>query len=86
MEFPGKAGYKITSISIVKTGSNAAAGFNLNVFTSAGVAVSDNWSVAKGSAHEFIVNGEANTAYRLTSTTNGKNFQFGDIVVTYTEI
>ena len=85
LEIPGKSGYTITKITITN-GSNCAADVAVNIFDASGNAKSTAVNTQKSSIMEFNVSGAAaNTAYRISSLTKGKNFQFDKIVVTYSK-
>ncbi len=85
IEIPGKSGYTITKI-VVTNGAGCAVNVTVNVFDASGNAKSTAVNTVKGGIMEFNISGAAaNTAYRISSLANGKNFQFDKIVVTYSK-
>ena len=84
LEFPAKAGYKLTKVVVVNS-ANCAVNAAVNVFDTAGNAMSTAVNTVKGEEMTFELSGEVNTAYRVSSLTSGKNFQFSSVTLTYSK-
>jgi len=88
LEFPAMEGYKLTSV-IATTSSGVAGSVAVNIFASDGTAMSTavNTTGSTEKALEFSLKDPvANTAYRLSSLTNGKNLQFFSVELTYEKV
>ena len=86
LEFPARSGYKITKI-VATTSGGIGGSIAVNVFNASGSAMSTAINTVTQTSKELsftLSNPAENTAYRLSSKTNGKNLQFYSVVVTYT--
>lgn len=85
LEFPQKNGYKLVKV-VVTTSSSVAGGISLWMFDRAWGPCCDPAETKSNSKEAFtfvLEASKANTAYRLSSNTTGKNLQFDNIVLTY---
>ena len=85
LEIPAKSGYTISKV-VITNGVDCAVNVAVNIFDASGNAKSTAVNTVKSGTMTFDLTGAAaNTAYRISSTTNNKNFQFDKIVVTYSK-
>lgn len=87
LEFPAIEGKKLIQVGVTNA-SGCAGSVSLNIFTTTWTAISTSQSTVNGSKTELtfeLSNPVANTAYRLAASTNGKNLQLDNIVLTYEE-
>lgn len=85
IEFPAIPGYKLTKV-VLHENSNAANGAYLNIFSTAGEAMSTavlSTNVKDKDATFVLNNPDYNTAYRITAATASKNLRFDRLVLTY---
>ena len=85
IEFPAIPDYKLTKV-VLHENSNAANGAYLNIFSTAGDAMSTavlSTDVKDKDATFVLNNPDYNTAYRITAATASKNLRFDRLVLTY---
>lgn len=85
LEFPQKNGYKLVK-AVVTTSSTIAGSVSLCMFDRSWSPCCDSAETQTNTKEAFtfvLETSKANTAYRLSSNTTGKNLQFDNIVLTY---
>lgn len=85
LEFPQKNGYKLVK-AVVTTSSTVAGSVSLCMFDRSWSPCCDSAETQTNTKEAFtfvLEASKANTAYRLSSNTTGKNLQFDNIVLTY---
>lgn len=85
--FPAKEGYKITKVDVTTT-SGIAGNVKLNIYDTSWKSVSEQLTTKaqeKQALSFELSTSSANAEYRLASGSSGKNLQFDNIVVTYTQ-
>ena len=84
LEIPAKEGYAITNITI-HSGGSMATGVSCNIYSTTGTAMSTAVTPGKGVDVSYdLTSSQANTPYRFSSLTSGKNIQLYSLTVTYT--
>lgn len=85
LQFPALSGYVLKKVDLTTT-SGIGGSISLNIYDASWKAYSTSQSTTASTSKTFsfdLTNPQANTAYRLSSGTSGKNIQLTKIILTY---